>query len=162
MRRATTFLVTVLLIGVAIPAQAEQPVRSLPVQETKTSFVDRRCGLDMLVELSGKEGHIVFDDFRRGIFPGTSGTATNLDTGESHSFNASGPQKVSVTPRDDGGFTVVSVGTGNWVHGHGNDLFLTSGRFVETFVVDAQGNLVSEDLDFSKARVVSLCELLAA
>jgi hypothetical protein len=67
-----------------------------------------------------------------------------------------------VTPRDDGGFTVVSVGTGNWVHGHGNDLFLTSGRFVETFVVDAQGNLVSEDLDFSKARVVSLCELLAA
>jgi hypothetical protein len=33
---------------------------------------------------------------------------------------------------------------------------------VETFVVDAQGNLVSEDLDFSKARVVSLCELLAA
>jgi hypothetical protein len=160
MRKATTFMVTALLMAVAIPAQADQPVRFLPAQETEISFVDDRCGFDMLVELSGKEGRIVFEDYERGIFPMTRGVVTNLETGESHSFNAAGPGRVSVTPNPEGGFTIVAIGTGNWVHGHGDDMFLTSGRFVETVVIDAEFNLVSENLDYNTARVVSLCELL--
>jgi hypothetical protein len=83
---------------------------------------------------------------------------TNLDSGESHDLNISGPAKLLVRP--DGSF--VLTGTGPWLFsdvppGLGlPSLFLTSGHFEVR--ADAEGSLVSFE---RVGRLVDLCAELA-
>lgn len=161
MRKHALIIGALLTMALATPAQADPPGRLLPPIQADGAFVTGSCGFDVLIEQEGKLGLIFFADHVRIIAPGSSATLTNLETGASLEINNSGPGKQSVTENPDGGFTVVLTGTGNWGHDHGDELLLTSGLFVATFVFDADGNLVSFDEDRSRARTVDLCAALS-
>jgi hypothetical protein len=149
------------MVLLAVPAYAEPPERLLPPEPIAASFVVDNCGFDVLVELEGKEGLIFFADHLRLIAPGQKATLTNLENGNSTTVNISGPGTDTIVENPDGGFTGTLVGTGNWIGFLDADIVHISGYFVDTIVVDADGNLVSQEIDLSRARVVSLCDAVA-
>lgn len=157
----TALVIGSLFLVLALPAQAAQPERALPPQPVELSFVDDRCGFDVLIEGEGKEGFIFFDGSARLIFPGLRTTLTNLETGETISLNDAGPGSVTDTVYPDGSFSSTLTGTGNWTHGLPDDIVHTTGLFTETVMFDSAGNLVDHELDLSRARVISLCDALA-
>jgi hypothetical protein len=159
--RHVLVIVALLTMTLAAPAKADPPDVLLPPQPISYAFVTDTCGFDVLIEGGGKQGLIFFADHVRLIAPGQWATFTNLETGESMTISNSGPGKYTFSENEHGGVTVTLTGTGNWGHDHGDELILTSGLFVATFVFDADWNLVSFDEDNSRARVVDLCAALS-
>ena len=114
---------------------------------------------------AGKQGEIFFGDSLLVLAPGAKATLTSLDTGTSTTVNISGPGRSTFVKNEDGSATFTLVGTGNWLVFNVDDpsdpIKLVSGRFTITETYDADGNLASSEEDFSKARVVNMCEVLA-
>jgi hypothetical protein len=160
--RHVLVIVALLTMTLAAPAKADPPERLLPPQPISYEFVTDTCdGFEVRVEGGGKQGLIFYADYVRLIAPGGWATLTNLATGESMTINNSGPGTQSVSANEFGGVTITLTGTGNWGHDHGYEFILTSGRFVATFVLDDEGNLMDFTEDHSRARVVDLCAALS-
>ena len=165
MRKSAIALLLVLLVTLlAGPAHADPPELGVPPAPLEDTLVVDNCG-GVQIDLAGKQGEIFFGDSLLLLAPGAKATLTNPDTGTTTTVNISGPGRSTFVENEDGSATFTLVGTGNWLVFNVDDpsdpIKLVSGRFTITETYDADGNLVSSEEDFSKARVVNMCEVLA-
>jgi len=163
-KSAFAVLLVLLVMLLAGPAHADPPERGVPPIPLEDTLVVDNCG-GVQIDQVGKQGEIFFGDSLLVIAPGAKATLTSLDTGTTTTVNISGPGRGTFVENDDGTATFTLVGTGNWLVFNVDDpsdpIRLVSGRFTITETYDADGNLVSSEEDFSQARVVNMCEVLA-
>lgn len=163
-KRAIAVLLVLLVALLAGPAHADPPERLLPPGPLEDTLVVDNCG-GVQIDVSGKQGEILFGESQLLIAPGQKATLTNLETGATTTVNISGSGRSTFVENEDGSATLTLVGTGNWLVFNVDDpndpIKLVSGRFTITQTFDADGNLVSSEEDFSRARVVNMCEVLA-
>jgi hypothetical protein len=167
LRRPLYVIVFVLTALVAAtPAAADKPLR-IPSEPLDMTFAaGELCPFEMrwADETNRGKTTVFFDKEGSPRFLLGSGqifsTVTNLETGESLTFNISGPGRITLN--EDGSQTV--VGTGPWLIGFfptdepaGPMMLFTHGRF--TLEVSPGGAL---DLVEPPPRSVDICTLLAA
>ncbi len=165
MKRIVTCISFVLVaLAAASPAAAQAPTREvLPLFEDEVST---RCGFDVLIDYEQAQPpfDLVFTDEngnearRISIGPGVRATYTNPVTGETLSFNISGPGVYVTNP--DGSQTLTGRGGWELVREPGTlrrGLFITYGRVIITW--NAAGELAS--IDLVAGRIVDICAELA-
>jgi hypothetical protein len=165
MRKSAIALLVLWAMLLAGPAHADPPERLLPPVPVEDTLVVGNCGFEVQIDVSGKQGEVLFSDSQLLIAPGQNATLTNLANSTTTTVNIAGSGRSTFVENEDGSATFTLVGTGNWlvfnVEDPSDPIKLVSGQFTITETYDADGDLVSSEEDFSQARVVNMCEVLA-
>lgn len=146
MKRTAVVLSALLApLALALPAGAEPPARETDTFEGTHTAVGV-CSFPLEVQDSGAVITTTYSDAQgevvriRGVYPGSTATVTNVETGESITAAISGPEFLTFHP--DGSIT--RIGTGSWLWGVRHPttgergLFILRGRFVQEITPEGE------------------------